>query len=344
MLEFATFSFFSFFWVFLIFLVFYFCQFFLSFLGFLVFFKFYCLKGNGSKFVPNPPEHKHMPRDASSSVRERAAALHAKRGILNTLQTERRTTEHEKGTDRWFIPLQRAKALLKRAVLRARTLHPKTRCKHKLSRKQKLSFFDIADLGVWAEMELENGPYSGVAYEYAGRLCDAVIEFCGKRLKMPFIRVQDSKQNGGHAGKGGFLFGPVNMETDSCPPGTVVGFIHSRMDPNEPSMCRNQAWFNHITAETGQFIGGVFNTWQQAGDQAINAKIVYFYKSEDDLKIGAVVLVRDVKHGEEIIVDYQGGAEVEPDVQIVAEAGSESEDGSSGDQALAGSANAVGSL
>lgn len=266
-----------------------------------------------------------MPRDASSGAGERAAASHAKRGISDTLRTERRTTEYEKSTERWFKPLQRAKALLKRAVHRTRTLDPKIRCKHKLSRRQKLNIFDIADLGVWAEMEIENGPYSGVAHEYACRLCDAVSEFCGKRLKMPRIRVQDSKQNGGHAGKGGFLYDSMGMETDSCPPGTVVGFIHSRMDPNEPSTCRNQAWFNHITAENGQFVGGVFNTWKQAGDQQINAKILYFINCEDNLKIGAVVLVKDVKHGEEIIVDYQGGAEVEPDVQHVAEIGSESD-------------------
>lgn len=272
-----------------------------------------------------------MARDASSSVRERAAALHAKRGISNTLQAERRTTEHEKGTERWFKSLKKAQTLLRRAVHRTITLDSNTRCKHKLSRKPKLSFFDIADLGVWAEMEIENGPYSGVAHEYARRLCAAVSEFCGKRLKMPRIRVQDSKQNGGRAGKGGFLYGPVSMETDCCPPGTVVGFIHSQMDPNEPTTCRNQAWFNHITTENGQFVGGVFNTWKQDGDQEINAKIVYFHKCEDDLKIGAVVLVKDVKHGEEIIVDYQGGAEVEPDVQFVAEAVSESENDRSDD-------------
>lgn len=271
-----------------------------------------------------------MPRDASSGARVRAAASNAKRGILDALRTERRTTEDEKSTEKWFNALQRAKKLLRRAVVRARKRDSKIRCNPKLSQRQKLSFFDIADLGVWAEMEIDNGAFSLVAYEYTCRLSDAVSKFCGKRLKMPRICVRDSKQNGGNAGKGGFLHDSRRMETNFCPPGTVVGFIHSRMDPNEPSMCMNQAWFDHISVEHGQFIGGVFNTWKQAGDQQINAKIVNFVKCEDDLTIGAVVLVKDVKHGEEIIVDYQGGAEVEPDVQNVDEVGSES-DGSSDD-------------
>tara|TARA_B110001450_G_C17589374_1_gene468320 strand:- start:67 stop:1170 length:1104 start_codon:yes stop_codon:yes gene_type:complete len=119
------------------------------------------------------------------------------------------------------------------------------------------------------------------------------------------INVRNSLQNNGDSGKGGFLAGD-----SACAAGTVLGLmLPSTMRIDEPSTCMGEPWEDGVQQESGQLLGGVFNTEMQAGDQQINAVICTIGRAKTpNVHIAAVILIKRILPGQEIVLQYNNKA------------------------------------
>ena len=121
------------------------------------------------------------------------------------------------------------------------------------------------------------------------------------------IEVRDSEQNLCNAGKGGFL-----ATTKKRDAGSVLGFLSLPMSTDVPTRCMGKPWMDGVYIECGQQLGSVFNTYiaHNQNDKKCNAKIVLVGTAhESTIDIGAVLLMKSVKPGEEIIVEYGHGGD-----------------------------------